>query len=208
MTEARIRNISSFSRFLETAAFSNGEIVNSSNIAADCGVSSPTIREYFQILEDTMTGRFLQCYQKKPKRRVIHAPRFYYFDVGIAGFLLKRGSLVAGSEAFGKAFEHFIFLEIYSHSHYSEKNYPVCYWRTASQLEVDFILGDNEVAVEVKSTDSVNSRHIRGLISFSEEYKVRKLIVVSTDPYPRMIGKIHIMPWNEFLAQLWKNEII
>ena len=208
MTEARIRNIRSFSRFLETAAFSNGEIVNFSNIAADCGVSSPTIREYFQILEDTLTGRFLQSYQKKPKRRVIHAPKFYYFDVGIAGFLLKRGTLAAGSEAFSKAFEHFIFQEIYAHCHYSEKNYPVCYWRTASQLEVDFILGDNEVAVEVKSTDSVNSRHIRGLKSFSEEYKVKKMIVVSTDPHPRMIGNIHIMPWNEFLAQLWKNEII
>jgi len=206
--EAKIRNITSFSRFLEVASFSNGEMVSFSNIAADCGISSPTVKEYFQILEDTMTGRFLQSYQKKPKRRVIIAPRFYYFDIGIAGFLLKRGRIKIGGEAFGKAFEHFIYLEIYAHSQYSDINYPVYYWRTASQIEVDFILGDHEVAVEVKSTNMVNPRHLKGLKSFAEEYKVKKLIVVSTDPYPRLIDNITVLPWQIFLQQLWAGEII
>jgi predicted AAA+ superfamily ATPase len=208
MAEAKIRNITSFSQFLEAAAFSNGEMVNYSNIAADCGISSPTVKEYFQILEDTMTGRFLKSFQKKPKRRVILAPKFYYFDVGIAGYLLKRGRIKIGSEAFGKAFEHLIYQEMFAHSHYSEKYYSVCYWRTASQIEVDFILGDHEVAIEVKSTNMVNSRHLKGLKSFSEEYKVKKLIVVSTDPYPRKIDDITVLPWKMFLEQLWGGEII
>jgi uncharacterized protein len=208
INEAKIRNISSFSQFLEAAAFSNGEMVNYSNIASDCGVSSPTVNEYFQILEDTMTGRFLQSFRKKPKRRVITAPRFYYFDVGIAGHLLKRGRIEAGSEAFGKAFEHFIYNEIFAHSHYSDKNYLVTYWHTASQLEVDFILGDHEVAVEVKSTNMVNPRHLKGLKSFAEEYTVKKLIVVSTDPHPRKIDNINIMPWKYFLEELWGGVVI
>jgi predicted AAA+ superfamily ATPase len=208
ISEAKIRNITSFFRFLEAAAFSNGEMVNFSNIAADCGISAPTVKEYFQILEDTMTGHFVHSFQKKPKRRVITAPKFYYFDVGIAGFLLKRGRIENGSEAFGKAFEHFIYLEMYAHSHYSDINYPVYYWRTASQLEVDFILGDNEVAIEVKSTNMVNSRHLKGLKSFKEEYNVKKLIVVSTDPYPRLVDGITILPWQIFLQQLWTGEII
>lgn len=208
INEARIRNIGSYSRFLEAAAFSNGEIVNFSNIAADCGVSSPTIREYFQILEDTMTGRFIPSYQKKPKRRVITAPRFWYFDVGIAGFFLKREKIKPGSEAFGKAFEHFIFQELFAYSHYSGRNFPVSYWRTASQIEVDFILGDNEIAIEVKSTDMVNPRHLKGLKAFNEEYRVRRSIVVSNDDYPRMIGKIEILPWSIFLGQLWAGDVI
>ena len=208
ITEAKIRNITSFSKFLEAAAFSNGEMVNFSNIASDCGISSPTVKEYFQILEDTMTGRFLHSFQKKPKRRVITAPKFYYFDVGVAGYLLKRGKIQFGSEAFGKAFEHFIYNEIYAHSHYSDLNYPVYYWRTASQLEVDFILGDNEVAVEVKSSSMVNSRHFKGLKSFAEEYKVKKMLVVSTDPYPRQIDEITVLPWQLFLQQLWEGQII
>lgn len=208
MAEARLRNISSFSKFLESAAFSNGEIVNYSNIAAECGVSSPTIKEYFQILEDTMTGRFVESWRKKPKRRVITAPKFYYFDVGIAGYLLKRGKVDFGSESFGKAFEHFIYQEIYAYSHYSGKSFPVYFWRTASQIEVDFILGDNEVAIEVKSSKNVNARHLTGLKSFVEEYKVRKSIVVSNDPMPRKTGDIIILPWQSFLKQLWDGQII
>jgi predicted AAA+ superfamily ATPase len=207
-TEAKIRNISSFSSFLESAAFSNGEMVNYSNIAAECGVSSTTVKEYFQILVDTMTGRFLNSYQKKPKRRVILAPKFYYFDIGVANNLLKRGRIEEGNEAFGKAFEHFIFLELYAHSHYSDLNYPVSYWRTASQLEVDFILGEHEVAIETKSTSQVNPRHLKGLLSFAEEYNVKKLIVVSNDPYPRQIGNILVLPWKEFLKMIWGGEII
>ncbi|HUW93678.1 MAG TPA: ATP-binding protein [Bacteroidales bacterium] len=208
LAEAKIRNISSFSRFLEVAAFSNGEIVNYSNIATECGVSGPTIKEYFQILEDTLIGRFLPSYQKNPKRRVILSPKFYYFDVGIAGYLLKRGRIVHGSATFGHAFEHFIYHEIFSHSHYSDLGYPVSYWRTVSQIEVDFILGDHEVAIEVKSTEIANPRHLRGLKSFAEEYKVKKLILVSNDPAPRKVGGIMIMPWRHFLDQLWAGEVI
>lgn len=104
---------------------SNGEMVNYSNIAADCGVSAPTVKEYFQILLDTLTGHFLPSYQKKPKRRVILAPKFYYFDVGITNYLLKRGSIAQGGESFGKAFEQFLFQEIHAHSSYSGLHYPV-----------------------------------------------------------------------------------
>lgn len=208
MAEAKVRNIGSFSRFLEMAAFSNGEIVNYTNIASDCGISAPTVKEYFQILEDTLTGRFLPSFQKKPKRRVILSPKFYFFDVGIANYLMKRGRVEMGSELFGKAFEHFIYHEIYCHSKYSDLNYPISYWRTASQIEVDFILGDHEVAIEVKASEMVTKHHIRGLKSFAEEYEVKKLIVVSNDPYPRQFDNIKILPWKIFLEQLWAGEII
>ncbi len=208
MAEAKIRNIVSFSRFLEMAAFSNGEIVNYTNIATDCGVSAPTVKEYFHILEDTLTGRFLPSFQKKPKRRVILAPKFYYFDVGIANYLLKRSKIERGSEIFGKAFEHFIYQEIFTHSSYSGLNYPVSYWRTASQIEIDFVLGDHEAAIEVKSTEMANHRHLKGLKSFAEEYNVKKLILVSNDLYPRKIGTIWILPWQVFLQKLWDGDII
>jgi uncharacterized protein len=206
--EANIRNVQSFSRFLEAAAFSNGEMVNYANIASDCGVSPPTVKEYFQILEDTLIGRFLPSYQKKPKRRVITAPKFYFFDVGIVNYLLKRGEIQLGSEVFGNAFEHFIYNEIYAHSRYSGLEYPIHYWRTASQIEVDFILGNNEVAVEVKSTTNVSARHLKGLKSFAEEYKTKQLILVCNEPLPRLVEGVLILPWKVFLERLWAGEII
>ncbi|MDR2511992.1 MAG: AAA family ATPase [Bacteroidales bacterium] len=208
VAEAKIRNVGIFSRFLEAVAFSNGEMVNYTNIAADCGVSATTVKEYFQILEDTLLGRFVPSFQKKPKRKVILAPKFYLFDVGIANYLLHRGKIVLGSEIFGKAFEHFIYQEICAHSRYSGKDYFICYWRTTSQLEIDFVLGDHEVAIEVKATEHADARHLKGLVAFSEEYEVKKSILISNDPLPRLVGKNLILPWKVFLEKLWADEII
>jgi uncharacterized protein len=208
MAEARLRNIRTFSRFLEVAAFSNGEIVNYSNIASESGTSAPTVKEYFQILEDTLIGRFLPSFQKKPKRRVILAPKFYFFDIGIVNYLLKRGKIVTGSESFGNAFEHFIYQELVAFSHYTGIRFPLSYWRTASQIEIDFVLGDHEVAVEVKSTSNATPRHAKGLKSFGEEYTVKKQILVTNDAYPRQMGNILVLPWNVFLQQLWEGSII
>ncbi len=206
--EAATRNIPSFSRFLEIAAFSNGEIVNFTNISTECGVSKPTVRDYFQILTDTLIARFVPSFQRKPKRRVILAPKFYYFDVGVANALLNRNKVVQKSELFGKALEHFIFQEITAHSHYSSINYPVAYWRTASQLEVDFILGDHETAIEVKSSGQIGNQHLTGLKAFMEEYKVKNAIVVSMDARPRTVGKITVLPWKIFLEKIWGGEIM
>lgn len=208
IAEARIRNVSTFSRFLEVAAFSNGEMVNYTNIASECGVSAPTVKEYFQILEDTLTGRFLPSFQKRPKRRVILAPKFYYFDVGLVNYLLKRGRIELGSEIFGNAFEHFIYQEMVAHSHYSGIQYPLYYWRTASQIEIDFVLGDHEVAIEVKSTANANPRHAKGLKSFAEDYTIKKQILITNDLYPRQMGSVLVLPWKVFLEKLWGGDII
>lgn len=206
--EALTRNIPAFGRFLEAAAFSNGELVNHQNVASECGVSAPTVKQYFSILEDTLIGRMLPSFQKRPKRRVIQAPRFYLFDVGLANLLLKRGRILPRSESFGKAFEHFIYQELAAHSHYSRLHYPIAYWRTASQFEVDFILGDHEVAVEVKGAEQVSAQHLKGLKAFREEYKTRHSIVVSMDARPRLVDGIEILPWETFLKRLWAGEIV
>jgi predicted AAA+ superfamily ATPase len=206
--EAKIRNMQVFAQFLEAAAFSNGEIVNYTNIAQDCGVSSVTIKEYFQILQDTLLGRFVTSFQKKPKRKIVHAPKFYYFDIGIVNHLLKRRNIELGSEQFGNAFEHFIYQELRAHSSYSGLDYEISYWRTVTQVEVDFVLGDHEVAIEVKSSSNVQQRHLRGLKLFGEDYKVKKRIMVCTEPMARLDNGILILPWQEFLSQLWGGEII
>ncbi len=206
--ESLVRNLPSFHRFLEVAAFSNGEIPVFSNIASDCGVSPPTVKEYFEILQDTLIGSFCPAYIRRPKRRLVESPKFYYFDVGIANFLLKRGNIRPGSESFGKAFEHFIYQELLSHSHYSRKKYPICYWRTSSQIELDFVLNDAAIALEIKGVPLVQPKHLKGLTAFCEDYKTKKAIVVSLDPKPRKMGRIDILPWKYFLDQLWNGDIL
>jgi predicted AAA+ superfamily ATPase len=205
--EAVARNIPAFNRFLEAAAITNSEMVNFNNIANDCGVSAPTVKGYFQILEDTLIGKFIPAYQERAKRRLIRTPRFLFFDMGIVAHLTRRGEVQEGSELFGKAFTHFITLEVLAHSSYSDLNYPVTYWRTVSQFEVDLILG-NELAVEIKSTDRVMNRHLKDLRALKEDHTFN-CILVSLDPAPRKTPDgILILPWQDFLERLWSNKII
>ncbi|MCL2041639.1 MAG: DUF4143 domain-containing protein [Bacteroidales bacterium] len=206
--EAQLRNLRTFTRFLDVAALTNGEIVNFSNIATDCGVSAPTVREYFSILEETMFGYFVPAFTKTVKRRIIQAPKFYLFDVGVANYLTKRKSLLPGSVDFGKAFEHLIIHELTAYLSYSFSEETLSYWRTANGYEVDVVLGDAQVAIEIKSCNEVQSRHLRGLKAFSEEYPNARLMVVSLDPNPRRMNGVEIYPIADFLKKLWNDEII
>ena len=209
VAEALTRNIPAFSRFLEVAALSNGEILNYTNIARECGVSSPTVKDYFQILEDTLIGQQLPAFRKRKKRRLVRSPKFYFFDLAPVIYLSRRGKVVPGAELFGRAFEHFIWMEIVAHSSYSELFYPIAYWRTSSGIEVDFVLGDHEIVIEAKSTEVTSKTHLKGIRRFKEEYATRRSIVVSMDSRPRKTkDQIEILPWQIFLEQLWGGKVI
>lgn len=204
--EALTRNLNTFSRFMEVAALSNGEIVNYNNIASDCGVSAPTVKEYFSILEETLIGYMIPSFTRKVKRRVIHSPKFFYFDVGIANFLLRRTALNPGSPEFGHAFEHFIMQEIIAYLGYLRPQLDLSYWRTTSGYEVDAIIGNAETAIEIKSSNEVQSHHTKGLKAFSEEFPDTRLIVVSLDKYPRRMNNVEIYPATQFLSMLWNGD--
>jgi predicted AAA+ superfamily ATPase len=206
--EALIRNLASFTRFLEVAAITSGEIVNYLNIASECGVSSPTIKEYFSILEETLIGYMIPAFTEKTKRRVVQAPRFYYFDVGIVNYLLKRRLLQPGSADFGKAFEHLIIQEIIAYLRYSENENQLSYWRTSSGYEVDVVIGKAKVAIEIKSSKEVQSNHTKGLKAFIEEFPETRSIIVSLDKNYRLMNGLEIIPAELFLKKLWSGEIV
>jgi predicted AAA+ superfamily ATPase len=205
--EALTRNLKTFSRFMEIAALSNGEVVNYNNIASECGVSAPTVKEYFSILEETLIGYTIPAFTKNVKRRVIQSPKFYYFDVGIVNFLLRRRSLLPGSAEFGHAFEHLIMQELIAYIGYSESQHSLSYWRTTSGYEIDAVIGNANVAIEIKSTEEVHSHHTRGLKAFSEEFPNSRLIIVSMDKYPRRMNEIDVIPAQHFLKMLWNGEL-
>lgn len=204
--EALTRNLNTFSRFMEVAALSNGEIINYNNIASECGVSAPTVKEYFSILEETLIGYTIPAFIRNVKRRVIQSPKFYYFDVGIANFLLKRTSLNPGSPEFGHAFEHFVMQELIAYIGYCAPQTDLTYWRTSSGYEVDAIIGNAEVAIEIKSSDEVQSHHTKGLKAFSEEFPNARLAIVSLDKYPRRMNDVEVYPVLQFLEMLWNGD--
>lgn len=205
--EAVVRQLASFNRFLEVAAQTDGEIVNYTNIASDCGVSATTIKEYFTILEQTLIGRMVSSFKKTSKRRVTAAPKFYYFDIGVVNYLLHRRGLLPGSADFGHAFEHFIVQEISAYMDYNCYDNALSYWHTNGGYEVDLILGNADVAIEIKSAEEVQSRHTRGLKAFLEDFPKTRPIIVSMDRSRRLLNGIEVIPVYEFLKMLWDGKI-
>lgn len=206
--EALVRNLNAFQRFLEIAALTDGEMVNNNNIAQDCGVSSATVASYFDILEDTLIGYQIPAYRKVMKRRLVQAPRFYYFDVGVANHLLHRKELTRGTTEYGHAFEHFVIQELKAYLGYIHSEEELTYWRTYTGVEVDAIIGDARVAIEIKSAEEVLSRHLKGLKVFGEEHPDCRRIIVSMDPFNRIVDGIESIYIRDFLAHLWNGEII
>ena len=205
--EARIQNIPSFAEFLRVAAVTSGELLNYTNVAREAGVSAKTVRGYFQILEDTLLGFRLQPWKKSKLRRMIETEKFYLFDVGVSNFLSRRSPKI-GTPEFGKSFEHYILMELKARKAYANPDMDISYWRTASGYEVDFILGNMETVIEVKSgkVHDGDLRHIRAL---REDYTVKNSIAVCLESIPRKTHDgIEILPWQNFLEKLWGGEII
>ena len=209
IAEGLARNIPGFARFFDAMGYCHGELLNFANIGRDAGIDAKTVREYFQILVDTLLGRMVEPFRKRASRGILtQRPKFYLFDVGIAGAVTKRSIAEERGEAFGRAFEHFIFTELAAHSSYRELHYAIRFWRTKAGHEVDFVLGDGEVALEVKGTSRVDQNELRSLSIFSEEYAPKAAIVVSNERAERRVGKIRIMPWRSFLDELWAGGLI
>jgi predicted AAA+ superfamily ATPase len=205
--EGLVRNLPVFSGFLNMAALSDTEIVNFSNIARECGVSSPTVKNYFGILEDTLLGRWLPAYRKRPKRRVIGAPKFYFADVGVVNRLARRGEVVPGSELYGKALENWVFHELTAYNAYRERDAVLSYWRLASGIEVDFIVNDMGVAIEAKASRRITEDHLKGMRHLHEDYRVGRRIVVSLETVPRRTADgIEILPATMFVERLATGE--
>lgn len=208
MAEGLTRNIPAFARFLDSLGYSHGELTNFSNIARDCGVDSKTVREYYQILEDTLLGTFIGPYTKNPGRQIItKASKFYLFDVGVAGALSKRIIQEEKGFLFEKAFEHFILMEILAYRSYSEMDFEINFWRTKAGHEVDFILGNGEIALEIKGTNRVDKTDLKSITNFNEDYKPRKSILVCNETHPRRHGDLDILPWQHFLSMLWDGNL-
>lgn len=205
--ESLVRNLDAFERFMEVAAICDGDIVNYENIANDCQVSAKTVKEYFGILSDTLIGYTIPAYTKVVKRKVVQAPKFYYFDVGVYNHLLNRTSLAPGTSEYGHCFEHFVIQELMAYIGYTHNRKKLSYWHTYNGKEVDAVIGDAEIGIEIKSTEDVQSKHMSNFKEYSEEFPNSRCIVVSRDPITRRVGNVEVIYIFDFLRMLWNGEL-
>lgn len=206
VAEAIVRRADHFARFVDVLGVLSGEELNMQQIASDAEVPPRTVANFIEVAKDTLLAFELLPFRKSKLRKAVTRSKIFIFDVGVANFLAGRKSIVPRSEAFGKAFEHFVIQEVRACISYQRADLDLSYWRTeGGNFEVDCIVGD-KTAIEIKAADKFSDRMLVGLKALKEEKKVRNLVLVTRDPVPRMVDGVAVLPYPTFLENLWQGE--
>lgn len=205
--EQLIRALDPFHLFLAVAAQMSGKIINYSAIARECGASDYSVKEYFQILEDTLIGFHLPPFHESVRKRQRQNPKFYIFDNGVQRAL--SGALqvpvTPQTSAYGEAFENWLICEIRRLAAYAEKDFSMSYLRTKDDAEIDLIIerpGLPRVILEIKSSKRITSEAVTSLNRFAVDMPESQAVCLSQDPHPQRIGKVTALPWAQGLREI------
>lgn len=202
--EGLVRNIGAFSRFLESASFSHGSILNVTEVARECQIARKSAEGYFAILEDLLLAFRLPVFSKRAKRHLSSHPKFYYFDAGVFRSIRPRGPLDAPAEIDGAALEGLVAQHLRAWIAYGGDHCDLYFWRTKSGNEVDFIVygEDTFFALEVKNASRINSKSLTGLLAFKEDYPQAQVCLLYRGKERIKIRGILCLPCDEFLKNL------
>ncbi len=207
MQEQIVRRLEPFRRFLQIAAQMSGQIVNFSKIARDCQTTVPSAQTYFQILEDTLVGFFLEPFHESVRKRQRESPKFYFRDLGISRALagVLSVDVLPQTSEFGAAFENFLINEILRLADYQRKEWRFSYLRTKDGVEADMIIerpGLKRAVIEIKSSERIVSEDLRGLRLLAPDISHSEAFCLSRDPNAKKIDGIHCLPWTRGLIEL------
>ena len=205
--EQLLRGLDPFIRFLPIAAQMDGNVINFSSIASDCGADNKSVQKYFKILEDTYLGILLEPFSYSIRKRQAKNPKFYFFDCGVQRALAQTlgGELKPKSYDFGIAFESFVINEINRLQHYGEKYYRLSFLRTKDDAEIDLILERPNLPtalIEIKSTNLVTEKHVLTLQKFAKDFQNCEPFCLSLDPNAKKIGNVSALHWQKGLQEL------
>lgn len=204
LQEALVRNLGTFTRFLEVASFSQGQVLNFSDIAREMGVDRQLVANYFDILEDLLLSIRILPFTKRAKREVIAHPRFYYFDCGVYRSIRPKGFLDTPQEISGAGLETLFLQSVRAVNDYYDLGYQIYFWRTKMGTEVDFVLyGEKGLhAFEIKHSNQVNSKFLKGLKQFLGDYPESTATLIYLGKEREYHGKINVIPMADFLSEL------
>lgn len=197
--EGLARSLSAFARFLEAASFSQGAVLNITEVARECAVGRKVVEHYFSILDDLRIAYRIPVFSKRAKRRLAAHPKFYFFDAGVWRTLRPMGPLDATEEVEGIALETLILQDIMALNDALDLGYSIHYWRTADGREVDFVLYGPRglLALEIKRSARVQQTMLRGLKAFLADYPTAKTAVLYTGRRRLYEDRIRIIPvWD------------
>lgn len=173
--EASVRDWGAFVRFLALAAAESGQLLNFAAISQESGISQPTVKSYYQLLEDMFVGVSVPAFSQSPRKNLLSTAKFLFFDLGVrhaaAGLTPSRD--VARSNV-GSSFEQWVGVELWKRLTYLGDG-SLSHFRTKDGAEVDFVVtrSGKFTPVEVKSTERPTLRDARHVSAFLDEHRGR-----------------------------------
>ena len=209
VAEQLIKDLEPFRRFLEVAGQMNGKVINYRKIAQDVGVDEKTVKNYYQILEDTLLGFYIDAFHTSLRKRLSQKPKFFFFDVGVVHALTRTLTLdiLPQTSYYGEVFEQFIIVEIFKLCQYFKSEYRLNYFQTKDGFEVDLIVerpGLPLLLIEIKSTTQVQESMLNSLRKIKEEIPDAEAVCLSQDAYSKEYNGIKVLPWQEGIAEYFR----
>lgn len=201
-SEALVRNLQGFQNFLDIAAANFSEQVNFSEASRQCSVAYATIREYYSILEDTLVSFMLPPCLKSTRKRMSHAPKFYFFDNGVLRAILGVLKTQPSPIEFGRLFEQWIVQEVVRLNAYDKKDWKLSFWRTSHGAEVDLIIErGNQIlcAIECKYKKNIARADLSGIQAYLEDHpNIPTFLVAPIDISQRINQTLIVSPKQLF----------
>ena len=203
-SEALVRDIGAFARFLEAISFSQGALLNLAAVARECQVGRKTVEGYLSVLEDLLLAFRVPVFSRRAKRHLVTHEKFYFFDAGVYRSLRPTGPLDRTEEVAGTALEGLVAQHLRAWIAYRNAGDQLYYWRTKSGSEVDFIVygPDTFNAWEVKHAAKVHATDLRALKTFREDYPEARVAMLYLGQERLEIEGIPVIPCDEFLRGL------
>ena len=203
-SEQVVKQLDPFRKFTQEAGHHNGKILNFSSIGRDAGVDFKTVQNWYQVLEDTLVGFFLDAFHTSVRQQIRVAPKFYFYDVGVARALALMLSVVPGpgTSYYGDLFEQLVISQIKATNHNRDNDYTMSYLMTKSGMKVDLVLerpGKPLALIEIKSKSEVTEQDALNLRHFEKDFPQAEFFLFSLDPIPKRLGKVKAMHWQEGL---------
>jgi len=201
-SEALVRNIPAFARFLEAASFSHGSVLSVSGVARECAAERKTVEGYLKILEDLLLSFQVGVFGKRAKRKLVGHSKFYFFDAGVFRSIRPKGPLDRPQEIDGGALEGLVAQHLRAWIGYRGKENRLYYWRTPKGLEVDFVVygEDGLFAFEVKNTARPRPEDLRALEAFKRDYPEAECACLYRGAERLKTGNVLCLPCGEFLS--------
>ncbi|MCP4680607.1 MAG: ATP-binding protein [Deltaproteobacteria bacterium] len=185
---AQIRNLNLFRRFVRLCAGRVGQLLNTTNLASDVGVSKTTVSNWISILEASYLVFVLNPYHANIRKRLVKSPKLYFYDVGLATYLLgiENSTQIATHPLRGNLFENLVLIELLKHRFNRGKRANFSFYRDSGGNEVDVLMevGGEIVPVEIKSGQTITGESFKGfrtLAKVLQKKMGRPLLVYTGD---------------------------